>query len=84
MTLHPPWAGPELSYIGGFVYDEAIPFTPESWRGRIRACRGVGASLSEAEVAVFDHDHADLLTAMVGDHFTVLHRIDARVLRFTS
>ena len=40
-----------------FHYDEPIPFSRESWRGRIRACRGVGASPPEAEVLRFDEAH---------------------------
>ena len=32
-------------------YSHAVPFTKESWHGRMRACRGVGASLSETELA---------------------------------
>ena len=31
-------------------YDLMVPFTKESWHGRMRACRGVGASLSEEEL----------------------------------
>ena len=46
-----------------FVFDAEIPFTRESWRGRFRACRGVGASLSPEEVAAFDREHAELLAA---------------------
>ena len=29
-----------------FVFDVSVPFTRESWAGRIRACQGIGASLS--------------------------------------
>ena len=58
-----------------------IPFTHESWRGRFRACRGVGASLSPAEVAAFDREHADLLAESVDSSFTVLHRIDCHILQ---
>jgi ubiquinone/menaquinone biosynthesis C-methylase UbiE len=65
-----------------FYYDEAVPFTHESWRGRIRACRGIGASLSPEEVAAFDTAHAELLQQIVPDPFTVLHRIDAHVFQF--
>ncbi|NNE44655.1 MAG: class I SAM-dependent methyltransferase, partial [Gemmatimonadetes bacterium] len=63
-----------------FWYDEPIPFTHETWRGRIRASRGVGAALSPEEVARFDTDHARMLRDLVPEEFTVLHRIDAHVL----
>jgi SAM-dependent methyltransferase len=61
-----------------FWYDEDIAFTRETWRGRIRANRGIGAALSEAEVAAFDAEHDALLQRIVPDSFTIRHRIDAR------
>jgi SAM-dependent methyltransferase len=64
-----------------FVLDARIPFTYESWRGRFRACRGVGASLSEDEVAAFDREHARLLEQTVPPQFTVLHRVDCHIFR---
>ena len=36
----PAWAADELRLRGMFYYDEAIPFSSKTWRGRIRACRG--------------------------------------------
>lgn len=75
----PKWAEGHFRLKGMFYYDEAIPFTRESWRGRIRACRGVGAALSEPEVAKFDEEHEQLLKSIVPDSFTILHRIDAHI-----
>lgn len=66
--------------VDGFVFDVRLPFTRQRWRGRIRACRGVGAALSEAEVAAFDAAHADLLERTTPPEFTILHRIDCIVL----
>jgi SAM-dependent methyltransferase len=77
----PRWTRGEFDVVGAFVYDEPIEFTRESWRGRLRASRGVGAELSAAEVEAFDAEHAALLAATVPERFTVLHRIDAHVLR---
>ncbi|MBR3285350.1 MAG: class I SAM-dependent methyltransferase, partial [Bacteroidales bacterium] len=31
-----------------------VPFTRETWHGRMKSCRGVGASLSEEELARWD------------------------------
>ncbi|MCA9053459.1 MAG: class I SAM-dependent methyltransferase [Planctomycetaceae bacterium] len=77
----PSWAAGRFAKVGGFVFDADIPFTHESWRGRLRACRGVGASLTADEVAAFDAAHAELLNAKVPADFTVRHRIDALLLR---
>ena len=62
-----------------FWYDEAIPFTRESWRGRMRACRGTGATLPENQLAQFDREHDAMLKQIAGDDFTVLHRVSAHV-----
>jgi SAM-dependent methyltransferase len=64
-----------------FVFDANIPFTHESWRGRFRACRGIGASLSPQEIAAFDREHAELLARTLEPSFTVLHRVDCHILR---
>jgi SAM-dependent methyltransferase len=74
----PGWAA-RLRLVGFFVYDAAIAFTRETWRGRMRACRGVGAGLGPDEVAAFDAAHAALLARIAPPAFTVLHRLDARL-----
>jgi hypothetical protein len=61
-----------------------LPFTRASWRGRFRACRGVGASMADDEVAAFDAEHARLLEQSVPAQFTVLHRIDCHIFRPTA
>lgn len=63
------------------VFDLSIPFTRESWNGRIRACRGVGASLSEQETAAFDQEHRALLHRIAPEQFTVAHYAAISVLR---
>jgi ubiquinone/menaquinone biosynthesis C-methylase UbiE len=71
-----------LALRATFFYDEAIPFTRASWRGRIRACRGIGATLSPDEVQAFDAEHENLLRKIAKPEFTVLHRIVARICSF--
>lgn len=55
------------------IIDMKIPFTRESWNGRIRACRGVGASLSENDINSFEKEHLDMLDSFGADKFDVLH-----------
>lgn len=78
----PKWAEPDWVVESMFWYDEAIPFSHEAWVGRMRASRGVGATLPPDEVAAFSEKLAALLAERVPDPFTVLHRIDGHVLRF--
>jgi len=78
----PKWAESVFDVRAMFYYDEPIPFTRETWRGRIRACRGIGATLTASEVAVFDAAHEALLVDIAPESFTVLHRLDAHLLSF--
>ncbi len=65
MGLHPWWLrGLRESAFRGietFSYDIEVPYSPEAWRGRLHACAGIGASLSEAKVGAFDIDLERLL-----------------------
>lgn len=59
------------------VYHEEFPlnvhFTRESWNGRMKACRGIGASLSKEEVAAWESEHRNLLAGIAPDEFDILH-----------
>ncbi|HBU13182.1 MAG TPA: class I SAM-dependent methyltransferase [Clostridiales bacterium] len=62
-------------------YDVALPFTRESWNGRIRACRGIGASsLGEREIAAFTREHLQKLQDFP-EEFTILHYVTMLDLR---
>ena len=75
----PDWSVEAFKVQGMFWFDYPVPFTRESWRGRIRACRGVGAGLLPELVEAFDEEHDALLRKIAPDVFTILHRIDAHV-----
>ena len=77
----PAWAEGRAAVQAMFWFDEAVPFTRDSWRGRMRACRGVGATLPPAQVAAFDAELKTQLERTAPPQFTVLHRIDAHLFR---
>lgn len=77
-----PWAAEDFHVRAMFYFDEAIPFTREGWCGRIRACRGVGATLSTEEVTAFDEAHLELLTRLAPESFHILHRLDAHIFEW--
>lgn len=54
-------------------YPLEVPFTRESWNGRMKACRGIGASLTEEEIAAWEQEHKKLLTEIAPDEFNILH-----------
>lgn len=55
------------------LYDLKVPFTRETWHGRMFACRGVGASLNEKEIAQWEAEHKALLERIAPESFEVLH-----------
>jgi len=64
---------------GFFYYDEPIRFNRESWKGRIRACRGVGAAMTPKDIEAFDNEHEELLQKIVKEDFAIIHRVDAHI-----
>ncbi len=62
-------------------FDLHVPFTRESWHGRMRACRGVGASLSGEKLAAWEKMHTEMLMQNAPESFTVLHEGAIAVLK---
>lgn len=63
-----------------FAYDQDVAYTPEAWRGRIRASAGVGASLPAEGVRDFDAALEQLLAERFpGPILAIPHRIFALV-----
>ena len=58
-----------------------VPFTRQTWHGRMKACRGVGASLSEADIAAWDKEHMEMLELDAPEQFEILHYAAISVLR---
>ena len=75
VSANPPWAKDDFRVKSFHRYITEIPFTREGWRGRIRACRGIGASLDPEEVEYFDRAHAQMLEPLVGETFCIPHLV---------
>lgn len=88
LKFTPAWSGaketkkpihiPDVVYdyfepVGHEEYNVNVPFTRESWHGRMRACRGIGASLTKAELKLWDNEHRALLSQIAPEEFEVLH-----------
>lgn len=50
-----------------------VHFSRESWNGRMKACRGIGASLSEDELQAWETEHKRLLSEIAPEEFDVKH-----------
>ncbi len=90
LRYHPTWKwaghdGRHLEFVGelrdaGFLHPTPfefvlpIPFSHESWRGRVRACNGL-LTLPPPTIASFDADLARLLTERFPEPLIVEHRI---------
>lgn len=88
LRYHPAWSGSgerlhpiavpaEYEACFACVHHEEFPlpvhFTREGWHGRMKACRGVGASLPEAQLALWEQEHRRLLDEIAPPEFDVLH-----------
>jgi SAM-dependent methyltransferase len=85
LGVHPAWLRDlgEAHYrqVESFSYDVDVAYSPEAWRGRIRASAGVGGTLSADAVARFD----TALAAMLAEnHPTSVLQIPHRVFAVTA
>ena len=83
--INPKWSGASASikdltthYFDNPQMDTMIvdlPFTRETWHGRMLASRGVMASMNEEQIKEFDTMHRNMLEAKYDENFTVKHKI---------
>jgi SAM-dependent methyltransferase len=82
--IHADWtldaAGAGFTGIETFSFDLDVPYSHQAWRGRMRSCNGVGATLSAPAVADFDAALAAVLaTSFPDEPLAVPHRVWALV-----
>lgn len=68
----PSWLMGLFEVANKITYAVDIPFTRESWNGRMKACRGIDASLPKEKTAEFEKEHLELLSAFPKS-FTIPH-----------
>ncbi len=52
-----------------------LPFTRETWHGRMMASRGVVASMDEKMIEQFDREHREMLEQKYPESFKIKHKI---------
>lgn len=62
-------------------YNLNVTFTKETWHGRMKACRGVGASLSNEELERWEKEHKQMLMEKAPEKFEVRHYAALAVLK---
>ncbi|MGH7942870.1 MAG: class I SAM-dependent methyltransferase [Limisphaerales bacterium] len=75
----PDWSRDWLRLKTFHEFQINVPFTRESWRGRIRACRWIGAALTAERTEAFDREHEALLERIAPATFDIPHRITMRI-----
>ena len=52
-----------------------LPFTRETWHGRMLSSRGVMAAMNEEQIKQFDYEHKKMLEENYPETFLVKHKI---------
>lgn len=83
-TVHPVFVPEE--YLNYFVIEKQeefridIPFTRDSWNGRMRACRGTSASMTQDTFAMWENEHLEMLREYPDD-FSIKHYVSVAWLK---
>lgn len=78
----PDWAKDKFELETVHSYDEYLSFTKDSWIGRIRTCRGIGASLSPEKIKQFDNEYKILLQNY--NTLSIKHQIHIEIYRLNN
>lgn len=69
----PQWIDGLFEVANAVTYDINVSFTRETWNGRMKACRGIGAStLTDDEKTAWEQEHLKYLDT-VPEIFDILH-----------
>ena len=71
----PPWCKDLFEPAHMLTYDLPVTFTRDTWHGRMKACRGIGASsLGENEIAAWEQEHMAYMPTLP-EVFDILHYV---------
>ena len=83
--FNPNWVGgsPAVQDLKTHYFDNPImdsftidlPFTRETWHGRMMASRGVMASMDAEKIEKFDNEHMAMLQEKYPEKFTIKHKL---------
>ena len=76
-TMHPIELPECYGQYFQVTYREEFPlsvrFTRESWNGRMKTCRGIGASLPDADLKSWEQEHVKMLADIAPEEFDIQH-----------
>ena len=71
----PEWSKEYFTLANAVTFDIPLTFTRESWHGRIKSCRGIGASsLSSDQIAAWEKEHLEYMNTLP-ESFEILHYV---------
>ena len=74
----PDWAKGRFETVAVESCDTDLIFTKEAWLGRVKTCRGVGASLTPEKIAQFEEEYREML-AKYDEPLQLKHRIHIEI-----
>lgn len=77
---YPLWAENRFDIETIHSYNTILSFSKEAWVGRIKSCRGIGASLPESEIAEFEKEYRQLLKKY-SEPLRLKHQIHIEIYR---
>ncbi len=80
---YPDWADEKFNIETIHSYDATLEFTKEAWIGRIKTCRGVGASLSDNDIRRFEVEYRNMLQKY-NEPLRLKHQIHIEIYRSTK
>ena len=76
----PEWAKDRFEIETIHSYNASLTFTKEAWLGRVKTCRGIGASLPENKISEFENKYRELLQKY-DDPLQLKHQIHIEIYR---
>ena len=71
----PEWSKEYFTLANAITFDIPLTFTREGWHGRIKSCRGIGASnLSPDQIAAWEKEHLEYMNTLP-ETFEILHYV---------
>ncbi len=77
---YPIWAEGKFGIDTIHSYDATLKFSKAAWLGRIKSCRGIGASLPEERIAEFEREYRALLEKYA-EPLQLKHQIHIEIYR---
>lgn len=78
---YPDWAENGFNIETIHSYDVGLEFSKEEWIGRIKSCRGVGASLSKERITEFENEYRKRLEKYDTDLLKLKHQIHIEIYK---